>query len=76
MYVRARVLRNGVKMEMLSPQNDRAMKRNVNFLLAATVSTTYMYLDFSSSTPVPDCNSLSYKYNWKLVQYLSRVFID
>ncbi len=37
MYARAGVLRNGAKTETLSPQNDRAMKRNVNFLLAATV---------------------------------------
>jgi hypothetical protein len=38
MYARARVLQNGVKTETLSPQNDRGTKRNVNFLLATTVT--------------------------------------
>jgi hypothetical protein len=37
MDARARVLWNGTKMEMLSPQNNRTTKWNVNFLLAATV---------------------------------------
>jgi hypothetical protein len=37
MYAHACILLNGVKTETLSPQNDRATKQNVNFLLAATV---------------------------------------
>jgi hypothetical protein len=41
MYARARVLRNSAKTETLSPQNDRATKRNVNFLLAATIFWTH-----------------------------------
>ena len=32
------ILRNGVKTEMLSPQND-CTRQNVNFLLATTVTT-------------------------------------
>ena len=31
------VLRNGMKTEMVAPQNDRAMEQNMNFLLTATV---------------------------------------
>ena len=37
MAVRMCVLRNSAKTETFAPQNNRAMERNVNFLLIATV---------------------------------------
>jgi hypothetical protein len=48
MYARACVLRNSVKTETLSPQNNRTTKWNVNFLLAATVHVhVHVYTVFS-----------------------------
>ena len=40
MDARTRVLWNGAKTETFAPQNDRAMERNVNFLLTATVTVS------------------------------------
>ena len=37
------VLRNGAKTEMIAPQNNRAMERNINFLLTAT-TCVYVYI--------------------------------
>ena len=52
MDARTRVLWNGAKTETFAPQNDRAMERNVNFLLTATVHVHVIHVDKLRTTDV------------------------
>ena len=58
MDARMCVLSNGAKTEMIAPQNDRAMERNVNFLLTATIIMyIYMYIP-CTCTCICTCNHM------------------